>query len=126
WFGRAYQNLAALGAQDLQFTSGWAIGWWFIPIACLWMPYLAAIEIWKASDPLPAGATSADSGRQVGTSFLVHFWWAAWLASVVLSNVMAVAIAPDRDGLIPFAVVSGATTTLAAALTIWFVRSVTK
>jgi hypothetical protein len=126
WFWRSYQNLGALGAQELEFTSGGAVGWWFIPIACFWMPYRAAIEVWKASDPLAAGATSADSRRRVATSFLIHFWWAAWLASVVLSNVMAVAVAPDRNGLIPLAVVSGGTTILATALTIWLVWSVTQ
>src|SRR4029077_9871820 len=32
WFRRLYSNLAALGAQELRSTPGWAVGWWFIPI----------------------------------------------------------------------------------------------
>src|SRR5215510_14201591 len=32
WFHRAHLNLPALGARGLTYTSGWAIGAWFVPI----------------------------------------------------------------------------------------------
>ena len=49
WINRANKNSRALGAQNMQFTPGWCVGWWFIPIASLWKPYQAVREIWKTS-----------------------------------------------------------------------------
>jgi Domain of unknown function (DUF4328) len=125
WFWRSHRNLGALGAEDLRFTTGWAIGWWLIPIACLWMPYRAAMEIWKASDPRAARTTSSDSRRQLGPSLLIRMWWAAWLASFVLSNLMAFVVPPDSNRLSLLTLVSGASTALAAILTILVVWSIT-
>lgn len=52
WVYLANLNVRALGALHLRFTPGWAVGWYFIPIANFWMPYLAMKEIWQASlDP---------------------------------------------------------------------------
>jgi hypothetical protein len=126
WFWRSHRNLGALGAEDLRFTAGWAIGWWLIPIACLWMPYRAAVEIWKASDPRAARTTSMDSRRPLGTSLLIRIWWANWLASIVLSNVIAIVVAPTSNRLNLLTLLSGASTALAAILTILVVWSITK
>lgn len=49
WTFRAAHNLRALGALALKTTPGWAVGWYFVPIANLWKPYQAGIEIWQAS-----------------------------------------------------------------------------
>src|SRR5215831_8155859 len=52
WIYGANHNAHALGATGMRFTSGWAVGWYFIPIFNLWKPYQAMKEIWKASaDP---------------------------------------------------------------------------
>jgi Domain of unknown function (DUF4328) len=51
WFSRAYKNLTSLGATDLRYGSGWAIGAWFVPILNLWRPKQIANDIWRASDP---------------------------------------------------------------------------
>lgn len=56
WLYLAAFNVRALGASRLRFTPGWAVGWSFIPVANLWMPYLALKEIWQASiDPAQWG-----------------------------------------------------------------------
>src|SRR5437868_6687462 len=44
WIHRANRNARALGAQGMRFTPGWAVGWYFIPIASLWKPYQAMKE----------------------------------------------------------------------------------
>jgi heme/copper-type cytochrome/quinol oxidase subunit 2 len=39
WEYRAYKNLSALNAQNLEHSPGWAVGWWFIPFANLVKPF---------------------------------------------------------------------------------------
>lgn len=81
WTHQAAKNVRAFGQQMLEFTPGWAVGWWFIPIANYWLPYKALREIWKASDPETVGASSnggtAWSSRPVGSLF--PLWWITYL-----------------------------------------------
>lgn len=49
WIYRASFNARALGAQNMKFTPGWSVGYYFIPFLNLWRPYQAMKEIWKAS-----------------------------------------------------------------------------
>lgn len=126
WFWRSHKNLRALGANGLQFTPGWAIGWWLIPVACLWMPFRVAMEIWKASDPRSDSTIHADSRLRLEPSLLLRMWWGAWLASAVLSNLMAFAVAPDSNRLDSLTLVSGVATASAAILTILVVWSITR
>src|SRR5690349_2245412 len=37
---RANRNARAFGSL-LTISPGWTVGWWFIPVACWWMPYQA-------------------------------------------------------------------------------------
>jgi hypothetical protein len=54
----------------MSFTPGWSVGWYFIPIACLFKPYQAMKEIWEISHK-----------NQSGTSSTLGLWWALWLIS---------------------------------------------
>src|SRR6476660_3998770 len=56
WFHRAYRNAAALGAASLHFSPGWAVGWWLVPIASFWVPLLAALDLWNASNAVISDA----------------------------------------------------------------------
>jgi hypothetical protein len=71
WQHRAQSNLRDAGTGDLRFTPGWAVGWWFVPVASLWMPYLAVRELLRASEP------SVTDWRQASTGSLPGLWWAA-------------------------------------------------
>ncbi len=72
WIHRANHNARHLGAADMKCTPGWAVGWYFVPIAWFWKPYQAMKEIWQAS------ANPSDwQGRAV--SPLLHWWWALWV-----------------------------------------------
>ncbi len=62
WQHRAHRQLRQLGTQGLQFTPGWGVGWWFVPVANLWKPYQAIKELWVASDP-EKGASDSRGGR---------------------------------------------------------------
>lgn len=79
WIHRAAGNARALGATGLEFTPGWAVGWYFIPILNLWKPYRAMKEIWQAS------ANPAD-WRLERPPALLRWWWALWLIDSVLAN----------------------------------------
>jgi hypothetical protein len=66
FFHRAYSNLALLGPNEQRWTTGWAVGSWFIPILNLFRPKQIANDIWRGSD-----------GSSVPALF--HWWWAFWL-----------------------------------------------
>src|SRR5689334_7274535 len=38
WFHRAHKNLPALGARELKYTPGWAVGGFFVPLLNLVRP----------------------------------------------------------------------------------------
>lgn len=71
WIYRANQNARVLGANNMQFTPGWAVGWFFIPIFSLWKPYQALREIWKVS-------AKASQWKKGENHRLVGYWWFFW------------------------------------------------
>ena len=72
WIHRANYNARALGATRMEFTPGWAVGWYFIPIANFWKPYQAMKEICRASlRPSRWWEEKAPS--------LLPLWWGLWL-----------------------------------------------
>jgi hypothetical protein len=77
WIYLANSNAHALGAERMQFTPAWAIGWYFVPLANLWKPYQAMKEVWQAS-------TSRTDWREVKAPALLRWWWALWLLSTSL------------------------------------------
>jgi hypothetical protein len=81
WFHRAYKNLPALGIRRLRYTSGWAVGAWFVPFLNLVRPKAIANDLWKASDPDLPGETA--DWRSNAVSGLVHWWWAVYLLSII-------------------------------------------
>ena len=72
WIHRANYNARQLGAADLHFTPGWAIGWYFVPIAWFWKPYQAMTEIWRAS-------RNPSDWRGETVSPLLPWWWVLWI-----------------------------------------------
>ena len=80
WIHRANYNARQLGAQNMDFTPGWSIGWYFVPIALLWKPYQAMKEIWKASH-------SPDDWTNVKVSGLLPWWWFLWLVNGFIGQI---------------------------------------
>ena len=72
WTHRANHNARQLGAADMRFTPGWAVGWYFIPIAWFWKPYQAMTEIWRAS-------VSPSDWSAAPVSSLLRWWWGLWI-----------------------------------------------
>src|SRR5918997_5039842 len=81
WLHRASKNLRALGnpSQRIEFTPGWAVGWFFIPFANLVMPYKAVREVWEKSDP---AVRTGDDFMFAGPSSapLLLGWWVTFIA----------------------------------------------
>ena len=81
WIHRANYNGRQLGAENMKFTPGWAIGYYFIPILTLWKPYQAMKEIWKASK-------SPSDWESQETSGILPIWWTLWLISNFLGQMV--------------------------------------
>jgi len=80
WIYRANDNVHRLGAEQLGPSPGWAVGWYFIPLGNLVMPFQAMRETWKASiDPR--------DWEVVRVSPILGFWWFFWLASNIAGAV---------------------------------------
>ena len=82
WAHRANRNARALGAEGMEFTPGWTVGWFFVPIANLFKPYQAIREVFQASEPAANGYEWA--GATV-PGFL-KAWWGLWILANVIGN----------------------------------------
>lgn len=80
WILQAHRNLPALGARSVDFTPGWALGWFFIPIANLWKPYQAMKSLWHHSENAVSPPVLRTPGILVG-------WWTLWIISAFLGNI---------------------------------------
>jgi hypothetical protein len=78
WVYAAHANLPALGNAHLDFTSGWAVGWFFVPIANLFKPHQIVSEIWRGSDPAVLRAAMPS-----GTALVSWWWWWRVLSAIV-------------------------------------------
>ncbi len=67
-------------------TPGWAVGWFFIPIASLWKPYVAMRDIVHAS-----------TVREGLPAFLLPTWWTLWIVSLVSDNFTRLLNEPTLD-----------------------------
>src|SRR5205085_6640413 len=75
WQHHAQANAVVLSGGGLRFTPGWAVGWWFMPVANLWKPFQTVRELWKASH--------GGGWRTIATWSLLGWWWATWLAGLL-------------------------------------------
>ncbi len=81
WIHRANYNARQLGAENMNFTPGWSIGFYFIPILTLWKPYQAMREIWQTSK-------TSENWMIEEPSWLLPIWWTLWLISNFLGRVI--------------------------------------
>jgi amino acid transporter len=88
WVYRTHKNLYHLNTDELRFTPGWSVGWFFIPIANLVLPYRVMAETWRASNPHNAiGDKLAWKDSRV--SAIVGWWWALTIISGIISSVIS-------------------------------------
>ncbi|HEY9236956.1 MAG TPA: DUF4328 domain-containing protein [Phenylobacterium sp.] len=77
WIYRINLNAKAL-APDKQVSPVWAVGWYFIPFASLFMPFKAMRETWQIS-------RSPDTWREEPVPALLRWWWGLYIASSSIS-----------------------------------------
>jgi hypothetical protein len=87
WIYRAYANLSYLQVRGLQYSPGWAVGFFFIPILNLFRPCQVVQEMWRASDPEAAGPDQMAWQYRPGSA-LVGLWWALWIITSVLGSII--------------------------------------
>jgi hypothetical protein len=80
WTYKAACNVRALGAKGLDVSPAGAVAWYLVPIAAIFRPFQAMVEISKAS-------ASPQRWRAEKTPPLLGAWWAAWLSLSVVGAV---------------------------------------
>lgn len=121
WLYRVSNNVAAFG-EPRQTSAGWAVGYFFIPIANLFVPYQAIKEIWKKSDP----AANDSLLYSVSPPGFFPAWWGFWLASNITSNIyfrMTMAGA-SAEALATIGILSEALSVAAAVFAIQVVKEI--
>jgi len=73
WLHRIKKAEISLGMTDSEYSPGFSIGCFFIPIANFALPFQAVRELWK-------GSLNPGAWKTQPSSPLVGWWWAAWLA----------------------------------------------
>lgn len=79
WIYVACANARDLAVKPMQFSPGWAVGWYFVPIMSLWKPYQAMKEIWRVS------ANPRDP-NVVPDSPLLSSWWLFFILVALSGN----------------------------------------
>jgi len=77
WLYRAYANLRLVGSRKSQFTPGWAVGYWFVPLFNLLRAYQIVVDLWLRSDT----GNAADTVASLPRPQLVAAWWTVYLLS---------------------------------------------
>lgn len=105
WIYRVNFNARRLG-RGKTISAGWSVGWFFVPVANLVMPFRGLRETWQIAEaPL--------AWRTAPTPALLRWWWGFWL----VSNGLASAGARIEDSAQHLgAVLTGSALTAAAAL----------
>lgn len=78
WIYRATAKADSIDPNRDAISPGWSVGWYLIPIANLWMPFLSMRETW---------ASSMGADVQSPTPGLLKIWWAAWVVSLIINGV---------------------------------------
>jgi hypothetical protein len=79
WIYRAAANAHAL-RPGLSTSPPWAIGWYFVPFACLFKPFTSMKEIWRAS-------FRREAWRPTPPDAVVSIWWTFWILTCVTGNI---------------------------------------
>ena len=79
WQHKAQRDLYARGVPGLRYTPGWAVGWWFVPLASFVLPYLCMRELF-----INAGVAAGGMPPRSRSDWRVPAWWIAYLGSSLL------------------------------------------
>jgi hypothetical protein len=83
WFYRANQNIGMAGLKNVEQSPGMAVGWFFVPIANLFMPFNTLKEIDKGSQSM-SKPEEHNSWKENKTQSLLIVWFVTYLICQVL------------------------------------------
>ena len=86
WLYRAVLIIRATTGGSRE-SPGWSVGWWFIPVANLFMPYFVLRDLW----------TRSGADRRTGSDHTPMVFWILWVTPTLLSVTTAI-IAFNRVG----------------------------
>lgn len=93
WLNAAYDNLHHVGSRVTRFTSGWAVGFWLIPVFNLFRPCQVIKELWWRSRN---GNREVTLGTETRLP-LVSAWWSCWLLAILLARISSDRVLLSRD-----------------------------
>lgn len=114
WIHRGHRNLHEAGIPDLKFSPGWAVGWYFVPIAFLFMPFQAMRELWTVSHNRSASFSASAPGN-------LGMWWAFWIIGNILGNV-SFRMSDVGDG--SFALITGLGSSVCTIVAAWLLMKI--
>lgn len=103
WIHRASRNLVDAGLKGTEFSPRWAVGWFFVPLANIIMPYQVMREIWMGSAFLARPLEGMNWNRGAASP-LITWWWGAFLLRGVFGYITL--FFDDTDLLIPSCLVT--------------------
>lgn len=90
WIWRTVRNTGLLGIRNMTYSPGWSIGWWFIPLANLFAPYMALSEIYRANRDM-------EGWRKSDHPFAVIVFWLVTLVQVSVAIMIRFIKNPDGN-----------------------------
>lgn len=124
WLFRAKKKLIAAGMVDAEYSPGFSVGCFFIPLVNLVMPFQAVRELWKASQ-------NPSDWKRCPSSQIVGWWWAFWLlnAFIPIFGMIVQGFGEGREKMIiatQVVIVSSVASIVAFATTILLARGVSR
>jgi hypothetical protein len=77
WIYVANANAHSFGTGGMSISPGWAVGWFFIPLANLVKPYEGMKEAWRTSHDVAGLYEEAESP-------VVGWWWGLWIVNGIV------------------------------------------
>ncbi|HEX9061166.1 MAG TPA: DUF4328 domain-containing protein [Clostridia bacterium] len=85
WVNRSNKNLSALGVKNKIFSSGWSVGWFFIPVMSIYKPCQVMKEIWNESTRVKIKIDNYDYTKKAPSGTVV-LWWIVWVIDTYFSS----------------------------------------
>jgi len=130
WLNYSHKNLLALRPTHLEFSSGWAVGWWFIPFANLVKPFQVVREVWWESDPVVNDNPKFLTASLHSAPRYMALWWAFWIIMNLLKNIASRTVEFNDISSIQLSgyifIASGIAAVVAASLAIFVVFDITR
>lgn len=76
---RTMRNLHTIASRRAEMAPGWAVGWYFVPIANLWKPAEGMSQIYHGTHEAVGEKSTANSP--------IPLWWTVWLVSNFAANI---------------------------------------